>query len=145
MKTINQEDVETGFMLFSVIIFCSEPVALSQFLHNLLTTQSPRTIIQATVNTIQSDDTKEVMNRKRINMFYLALDNIFYFQFGKILMATVSSSELQTMLAKDWPYFSHYSQEIDQCLNNTSCQGVSDLVKSLGKYYSNYLKHGHWS
>ena len=42
-KTINnitEEDIETGFMMFSAIIFCSEPVALSQFLHNLLTTQN---------------------------------------------------------------------------------------------------------
>ena len=131
------EDPLTGFMMFSTMIYCSESVALSQFLYSLLSTQSPRTIIQATVNTVQSGDIKDPMKRNRMNQFYLALDKIFHFQLGKILLATVSPSDIETMLAKDWPYFSHYSQEIDQCLNNASCQGVKDLVQTLGKFYSN--------
>ena len=119
--------------MFSATIVCSEPVALSQFLHNLLTTQSPRTIIQATVNTIQSEDIKEIITRKLMNDFYLALDNIFQFQLGKIHLATALSSQLQNMMAKDWPYFIHYSHHIDQCLNNNSCQGLNDTIKSLGR------------
>jgi hypothetical protein len=63
------EDKRTGLMMFSAIVYCSESVALFQFLHNLLATQSPRTIIQATVNTIQSDDIKDPINRKRLNEF----------------------------------------------------------------------------
>ena len=65
--------------------------------------------------------------------FYLSLDQIFHFQLGKILLATVSPSDIESMITKDWPYFSHYSQEINQCLNNASCKGISDLVQSLGK------------
>ena len=134
---ITDDDIETGFMMFSVIVFCSEPVALSLFLCNLLTTQSPRTIIQATVNTIQSGDIKEVANRKRINQLYLALDKIFNFQIGKILLATSSSSQLKSMIAKDWPYFSRFSKEIDQCLNNSSCQGVRGIIQDLGDILKN--------
>ena len=129
----NDEDVLTGFMLFSTMIYCSESVALSQFLHSLLSTQSPRTIIQATVNTIQSGQIKEMSNRKRMGQFYLALDVIFHFQVGKILLATASTLELKAMMAKDWPYFTPYSKETDQCLNGDSCQGVRDLVQTLGK------------
>ena len=136
VRTITEEDIETGFMLFSAIIFCSEPVALSQFLHNLLTTQSPRTIIQATVNTIQSEDIKEIITRKLMNNFYLDLDKIFQFHLGKIHLATASSSQLQSMMAKDWPYFTRYSHHIDQCLNNNSCQGVNTTIKSLGKPFN---------
>ena len=55
------------------------------------------------------------------------MDKIFHFQLGKILLATVTPSDIKTMLNKDWPYFSHYSQEIDQCLNNASCQGIIHL------------------
>ena len=130
---VTDDDIETGYMLFSAIVYCSEPVALSQFLHNLLSTQSPRTIIQATVNTIQSGNLKEVFNRDRINQFYIALDKIFHFQFGKILLATASSSDLEAMLAKDWPFFTNFSQEIEECLNRTSCQGVAGLIQLLGK------------
>ena len=133
LNTITEEDLETGFMLFSATIFCSEPVALAQFLHNLLTTQSPRTIIQATVNTIQSEDIKEILTRKLVNNFYLDLDKILHFHLGKIHLATTSMSQLQSMMAKDWPYFTKYTQHIDQCLNNVSCQGINDIIMSLGK------------
>ena len=132
----NNEDVLTGFMMFSTMIYCSESVALSQFLHSLLSTESPRTIIQATVNTIQSGDIEKSMNKKRMNRFYLALDKIFHLQLGKIFLATKSPSELQAMKTKDWPYFSNYSQEIDQCLKNASCQGVKDIIQTLGKLYN---------
>jgi hypothetical protein len=129
----NDEDARTGFMMFTTMIYCSESVSLSQFLHSLLSTQSPRTIIQATVNTIQSGDIMGIMNKKGMSQFYLSLNKIFHFQLGKIFLATVSLSELETMMAKDWPYFSHYSKEIEQCLKNTSCQEVGHLVQALGK------------
>ena len=126
-------DIQTGLMMFTTMVYCSEPVALSQFLHSLLSTQSPRTIIRAIVNTIQSNDLKAFKNRMGMNQFYLALDKIFHFQFGKILQATASPSELQVMISNDRPYFSHYSQEIHQCLNNNSCQGIRNLTTTLGK------------
>ena len=138
----NDEDFLTGFMMFSTMIYCSESVALSQFLHSLLSDQSPRTIIQATVNTIQSGDIMGIMNKKGMSQFYLALNKIFHFKLGKILLATVSSSDIEAMVARDWPFISHYSQEIDQCFNNGNCQGVRDLVNNLGKYNSSLLKHG---
>ena len=130
---VTDEDIETGFMLFSAIVYCSESVPLSQFLHSLLSTQSPRTIIQATINTIQAEDMKERITRKLLNSFYLALDNIFHLHHGKILLASSSPSQLQAMMAKDWPYFTSYSMDIDQCLNNKSCQAVRNLTKDLGK------------
>ena len=129
----NDEDILNGFKLFSTLVYCSESVALSQFLHSLLSSHSPRTIIKATVNTIQSGDVKEKSNRKRMGQFYFALDKIFHFQHGKILLATASQSDIEAMMTKDWPYFTHYSQEIEECFNNASCQGVRDLVQTLGK------------
>ena len=120
-------------MMFSTMIYCSESVALHQFLHSLLSTQSPRTIIQATVNTIEAGDIKDPLNRKRIAQFYLALDKIFHFQLGKILLATVSPTNIEAMMAKDWPYFDNYLQETYQCLNHTNCQRVRDIIQTLGK------------
>ena len=133
LKTITEEDKEAGFMLFSAIIFCSEPVALSQFLHNLISAQSPRTIIQATVNTLKSDNINEIITRIFLNNFYLALDKKFHFQYGKILLAISSPQQFDRLITKGWSFFSHYKQDIEQCLKNNSCQGVSDLVQSLGE------------
>ena len=67
-----------------------------------------------------------------MNQFYLALDQIFSFHLGEILLATASPSELQAMIAKDLPYFTHYSHEIDECLSGASCQGIMNLVQTLG-------------
>ena len=128
-------DIETGFMMFSTLVYCSELVALSQFLHNLFSTQSPRTIIHATVNTIQSDYIEKRMTRKLLNGVYLALDEIFQFQLGRILLATASQSQLEGMIARDRPYFIRYSQETDQCLKNISCTGIQDLVTTLGTVF----------
>ena len=130
---LTEEDIQTGFMMFSAVIFCAESVPLSQFLQRLVSTESSRTIIQATVNTIQATDIKEHASRRGLNKFYQALDKIFHFQLGKILLATSPPTGLESMLAKDWPYFRHYSQQIDQCLGETSCHGVKDLLQSIGE------------
>ena len=130
--TPTDEDIETGFMVFSAVVYCSESVALAQFLHNLLSTKSPRTIIQATVNTIQSDHIMEYRNRRFVNSFYLALDNVFKFKLGQILLATASPSELQGMVDKEWPYFAKFSKELEMCLDGSNCQGVREQIKSLG-------------
>ena len=132
-STTTNEDIETGYTLFSAVVYCSEQMQLSQFLHNLLLTQSPRTIIKATVNTIESEQIKERKTRKMLNSFYFALDKIYHLQLGRINLATASKSHLKSMIAKDWPYFTHYSKEIDQCFNNDSCQGMTNIIKQLGK------------
>ena len=137
-NSITSEDIETGFSMFSAIVYCSESLALSQFLHSLLSTQSPRTIIQATVNTIESGDIIEADNRKGMKNFYHALDKIFKLQFGKILLATTinyarSDTFLKLMLSGDFPYVEAYKQEIKQCLDGVDCKGVEDLVQTLGK------------
>ena len=126
-----EEDIQTGFMLYSSLISCSESVALYKFLHSLFSTQSPRTIIQATVNTIESDNLRERISRTRINQVYLLLDDIFHLQYGKILLASSSPSQLAAILAKDWPYFSHNSQEINECLGGASCQGITDIMHQI--------------
>ena len=126
---VTEEDVKTGFRIFSTMIYCSEPVALTQFLHSLISIQSPRTIIRAIVNTIQSGDIQEDDNRKRMNEFYIILENIFQLQLGKILLATSSSSQLLGMIAKGLPYFTQYSKDNEQCNIGANCT----LLQSLGK------------
>ena len=123
-------------MIFSATVYCTETVPLYKFLYILISSQSPRTVIRALVNTIQADNIRERNNRKLLNQFFLALDKIFHFQIGKILLATSSLSQLQSMMAMDWPYFNHYSKEIDLCLNGSSCLEIMNLVQTLGKEHS---------
>jgi hypothetical protein len=133
---ITDKDIMIGFKIFSALISCPkdlERVAVYQFLHDLIASESPRTIIQATVNTIQEGNINETVNRNLTNKFYQALDKIFHFQLGKILLATSTLEELKSMVARKWPFFTPYTQEVEQCLNGASCQGVRDLVQTLGK------------
>ena len=130
---ITNDDITTGYLIYSIILYCPETtMKLYQFFNSLLSTQSPRTIIQATVKTIQAENNEE-SNKMMINKFYLALDKFYNFQLGKILLATSSLTQVKNMMSKDWPYFSHYSKEIDQCLSGANCQGVRDLVQELGE------------
>jgi hypothetical protein len=134
-QPVTDEDIRIGFKIFSVLLSCPkdlERTALYQFLHDLLSNESPRTIIQATVNTLQAGNITEIVNRNLTNKFYLALDKIFHFQVGKILLATSTHEELQSMVAEGWPFFAHYSQEVEKCLRNTSCRGGRDMVNTLG-------------
>ena len=132
----NEEDVRTGFMIFSAMIFCpksaKETFQIYHFLHNLLAQESPRTIIQGVVNTIQSDAQREVEDKKRINDFFLAMDKHFRFQYGKILLAILPRFQLNKMINKDWPFFEHFRTELDECLNGTNCNSLEDLIATLG-------------
>ena len=134
LPAISNEDIKTGFMVFSAMVYCLPPMfTIYNFLQRLLTSETPRTIMQATVNTIEIDIIKEQDNKLRFNKFYTILDKVFNFQLDKIILATASSSQLDKMLAKDLPYFTKYFEEIDQCITGKTCQGVSELLQSLGK------------
>ena len=143
-RTIKEEDVRTGFMLFSALVYCPTPLfQIYGFLQSLLTSETPRTIIQATVNTIEAGTIEGRENQHRLFNFYIALDQVFHFQMGQILLATSSSSRLKDMMAKDLPYFTPYLKEIDQCLNGISCQGLLDIVQNIGITYRFALKFKH--
>ena len=74
-----------------------------------------------------------------MNEVYLALDKVFHFKYGKILLATASLLELEAMMLKGRPYFTQYSQEIDKCLSGASCKGLHDLLLTLGNLNSYYF------
>ena len=74
-----------------------------------------------------------------MNKFYHALDKIVHFQLCKILLATATHSQLEAMMTKDLPYFSNFSQDLNNCLNGANCQGLRDIVQTLGKGNLKYL------
>ena len=128
---ITNEDISAGFMVYSVLVYCqSEVLALHQFLQSLLSTQTTRTIIKVSVNTIQETNFKRRETRNRMNQFYLALDKSLDLNFGKILLATSSPRQLEDLIAKDMPYFN--TSQVEDCLHGDSCQEVRNLVQSLG-------------
>ena len=134
IENITDEDIVTWFSLYSVLLYCPEEETLKifQFLHELISSHSPRTIIQATVNTIQSDGILKTYNRNFLGQYYQTLDKIFNFQLGKILLALSSTIEIRNMMEKNFPYFLQYREQIEQYLSGRGIQEVIDLVQEIG-------------
>ena len=132
LTSITHEDTTTGFMIYSAYVFCAESSSLYQFLATLISNQSPRTIIQGIVSTIQSEEGMKGDNKKKVNQIYLELGKMLDLQYGKILLATATPRQLKDMIAKEWPFFGNYTEEVKDCLHGNSCQVVQDLVQTLG-------------
>jgi hypothetical protein len=134
-QPVSEADIILGYKIFSALLTCPqnlERANLYFFLQYLLTHTS-RTIIKATVTSIQASDIQDTVNKNLVNKFYSSLDKIFNLQYGKILLATSSPNELQNQVDNNWPFFSHYSKEVEQCLSGASCQEVRDAILALGK------------
>ena len=128
------EDIVTGLKLFSIMIYCSESVKLYKFLHEIFTTQSPRTLFKTIINTIQSDNIKESRNLASLEKIYEEIDNLFHLQLGKILLAISSPKQIHTMINNVFPPIYKYIEMIKMCLNYSNCEDVNKLIKELGNY-----------
>ena len=118
--------------MFSAIIFCPSTVLdiqLYNFVDDLISKESPRTLIHGIVNTLGSKD----LDRKtstNLNDFFNELDSMISFEFGKILLALSSPAEIERMLQKGLPYMTKYKGEIEMSLNGTDSSYMHDIVKS---------------
>ena len=96
-------------------------------------TQSLRSIIRTVVDTIKSGAIVDQESKKTLNELYLILEEKYDLQYGKVLLALSSKEELEEMMDKDWPFFAKYSQELELCLNGTSCDSLNGVIATLGK------------
>ena len=131
-SNITEEDIRIGFEIYSITALCSDSYKLGQFLYELVSSQSPRDIIQATMNTIQSPAWKQWHNRDMLNTFYESLDTIFNFNIGPILIASAKPHQLQSFLDQELPYLKPYRNDIEICINDNNCEGLVEFVNSLG-------------
>ena len=133
--TFAEDDLEMGLRTLLANIYCpDENIAwVYLFLRNLISHQTPRTIIQAVVNLAQSERIQGTTSQKMVNQFYLALDRVFHMEYGNNLLATSSRAQLQDMIQKDYPFFMHHKLDVQSCLTNMSCQVVTNIVENLGK------------
>ena len=126
-------DIETGLLVYSVMMVCpDEETPLWLFLHNLISNDSPETLLLATVNTIMSEKLSKHI-KTLAGEFYLDLQRFFNLELGRILLSLSSLSELDDMLIQDLPFFTPYMVDIQQCLNGHDCRGVRQIIKSLGE------------
>ena len=127
------EDIKNGLHLYAIFHFCAKDASkIGQFLELLVSTASPRTILLSLVNSLESNMLTK-MERVLLGKFYEALDKILDLSFGKILLALSSPTQLEAMLAQEMPYIVPYSQEIKECLQESKCEKMAELIETTGK------------
>ena len=128
-----EEDIATGFAIYSIVVFCSKEAELIQtLLTRLVSDETPGTLLKVVTNTLHSWKISLDM-KKDLGKFYLALDRRLKLNVGKILLAASSSSQLGAMFDQDLPYLEPFAKETEECIKDGKCEGVTELVKSLGK------------
>ena len=106
---------------------------MGQFLEQLVTNATPRSLLLAVVNSLQSDNLNR-NDRTLLNMFYKDLDRMMDLKFGRILLALSTPSQLETMLAQDLPFVTMYAEEIDLCSSQKNCTAIAALINTIGEY-----------
>ena len=115
------EEIRRGSELFGMMVLCpEESIQLYQFFTTLVSQETPRTLLLALVNTLQSNKISLKQNRQSLNNFYLALNNMMDLQLGKILSTILSPAEVTSMKNHNLPYFDGISDKDNICLNEGS-------------------------
>ena len=129
----SDEDITTGYELFQVIVYCPTMVIkLFRFVDQLLSSESSRTIIHTFVNLIQSGALTDETNFILAKQFYNVLASTLNLQYGNVLLATSSNSQLKAVIRNDWPFFANNTDLVEKCLQESNCFGVQDTLRTLG-------------
>ena len=127
------DDVKTGLEIFHAVRYCPTLVIkLFRFLDELLSTQSSRTIIQTFVNLFRSSDITDTTTFGLAKEFYFVLASTLQLQYGNILLATASKSEIQYIIDNDWPFFANSTDLVITCLEDLGCDKLQEFIQNLG-------------
>ena len=109
-----------------------EAQKLSNFTFNLLSKSSPRTIIQATKNTIRSQAVAH--NMDLFKQFYHKLDEKLNFTEGQVAIALSTDRELTEMLIlNNLPHIEKHQEALKECLDKKRCDQVKSLISGLAE------------
>ena len=133
LGNVTYADIKNGITTYSIFLFCpKESSKISQFLEELVSNASPRTLLLTVVNSLQSDWLNR-NDRILLGMFYKQLNQMMDLKFGRILLALSTPMQLKTMLAQDLPYITEYAQEIERCTTENNCTGITALINTIGE------------
>ena len=128
------DDIKMGFQLYSSAVSCpGQAEELYNFLARLIEQENGATILRAIVNTLVANQMTEEDSKQGLLSFYEKLHQIFNLQFGKILLALSSSTQLKAMKNQSVPYFDSIESDIQDCEEKEDCTGAMDLINELGK------------
>ena len=129
-ESVEDQDIRTGFIIYSKVLFCDKfRMKLTKFIVNLFTRETPRNIIKTMVSLFESKDIKD---KEILRKIFLAVGSVFHLQYGKVLLAGWSMEALGRVVEAGWPYFTPYIDDVEMCLNRTSCTGLSRVIEGIG-------------
>ena len=133
---LSEEDIKTGYELFHVIVYCPLMVIkYFRFVDQMLSSESPRIIIQSIVNLFQSGAITDKKSFTLARQFYHILASTLELQYGNVLLATMSNEHLQAVIRNDWPFFGNNTSLVEECLQGSSCDGIQDSFQKLGNVF----------
>ena len=111
------------------------PLNLFRFVDQLLSSESPRTLIQTVVNILQSETITDKTSRTLVKQFYLGVASTLELQFGNILLASSTNAQRQALMKNNCPFFTDDSCEMaKKCLEDFErCDGIQRILQYLGK------------
>ena len=130
------KDIMTGFELYHAIVYCPEmDMKLYRFVLQLLSIESQRTFIGSYTNIFHSGVLKGTTSITLAKAFYMDLVATLNLQYGNILMATSTRSQLQALKDNDAPFFTNNSDLVKTCISDSKCDALMEMVGALGKQY----------
>ena len=128
----------TGFKLYHAVVFCPEmDIKLYTFVDQLLSNESSRTIIQSFANLFHSGDLKSLRGgkyQKPGKEFYMDLAATLNLEYGNILLATSTNSQLQAAIDNDEPFFTNNTNLVKACILDSKCDRLRDIIGNLGNF-----------
>ena len=136
-EPVTVKDITTGFELYSAIVYCPGiDLKLFSFVAHLLFNESKRTLIQSYANLFRSGVLKGKTSNTLAKAFYMELASTLNLQYGNILLATSTKSQLQTVRDNDVPFFTNNTDLVKTCISDSKCDRLQEIMGNLGKTLS---------
>ena len=131
------EDILRGFDLYHLIVFCPEmDIKLHRFVGQLLSSERKRTIIQSFANLFHSGIFKGTTSITLIKAFYMDLAATLQLQYGNLLLATSTKSQLKAVRDMDGPFFTNNTDLVGTCILDSKCDRLQDVIRYSGRMFS---------
>ena len=106
---------------------------LFTFIEQLLSNETPRTIIKSIVLLFESGTATDETSFNLAKQFYHVLTSTLDLQYGNIQWATSTASQMEAVIRKDWPFFNNFTDLLAQCLQEKKCDLVYQVYHNLGR------------
>ena len=121
---VTTDDLSISFYLFTFMIYCPPDNALElyAFFHHLVEAENPRTVIQATVSSLQSNFvTVSEEHRNNVKTLYQELDMMFRFRSDEALVGLSTDADLTFMMDRNLTALLKSKNNITKCLDTSHC------------------------